>query len=113
MESQIKGNLAMKSLLFALLVTAPSLAAFAQGTVNFANLDSDSGLDAPMYLGDGTTKISGSGYMAELLAGPAPDNLSAVATTGFLTGVGAGYFQGGVVTISSLPPGAAAGLVVQ
>ena len=72
--------------------------AFAQGTVNFANFGV--GLNAPVYYRDGTTKVAGNAITAELLAGSSHSLLQTVATTGFLTGAAAGYFQGGVVTLN-------------
>jgi hypothetical protein len=103
----------MKTCLLTSLLTVCALAMFAQGTVNFVNLNVGAGLNAPVFLGDMTTKASGPGFTAELLAGPNAVNLASVATTGFLTGAGAGYFQGGVVTIGSVAPGATAFLQVR
>ncbi len=103
----------MKTRLLTCLLTVFALVTFAQGTVNFVNLNSGAGLNAPVFLGDGTTKVSGAGFTAELLAGPNAASLASVATTGFLTGGGAGYFQGGVVAIGSVAPGAIAFLQVR
>ncbi len=63
----------------------------AQGTIAFSNIGP--GLNAPAYLSDGTTKLSGAQFMAELLAGTSASSLSPIATTGFFQGVGAGYFS--------------------
>lgn len=108
-----KANSVMKTPLLTALLTSFALVRFAQGTVNFVNINAGAGLNAPIFLGDGTTKASGAGFTAELLAGPNAANLMSVATTGFLTGAGAGYFQGGVVTIGSVAPGATAFLQVR
>lgn len=88
------------------------LAAYAQGTVNFVNVNSGAGLNAPIFLNDGTTKV-GSGFTAELMAGASAGSLASVATTGFLTGAGAGYFQGGTVVIPGVAGGANAFLQVR
>jgi PEP-CTERM motif len=79
--------------------------AFAQGTVNFQNIVCNA-LNAPDYLSDGTTKLAGPQFMAELLGGPTATSLSLIATTPFLTtNNGAGYYLGGVQTINTVPPG--------
>jgi len=102
----------MKKLTATLLATALlGVAAYAQGTVNFINIVGS--LNAPMFMSDGTTKISGAGFTAELLAGASAGSLASVATTGFLTGGGAGYFSGGTVTIGTVAPGANAFLQVR
>lgn len=79
----------------------------AQGTVFFDNLDVR-GVNAPVYESDGVTPLSGPQFMAELLAGPSADTLMTVASTGFLPGGGAGYFNAGTVSISGVGPGALA-----
>ena len=83
------------------------LAAYAQGTLNFVN--AGGGVNAPIYMNDGSTKL-GTGFTAELFAGSSSANMVSVASTGFLSGGGAGYFQGGVVTLASIAPGATATL---
>ena len=94
-----------------------SLGAYAQGTVNFANIVIEGGVrvvDAPVFNVDGTTRLSGAGFQAQLVAGPNAGSLAVIgAPTGFLTGGGAGYFSGGPRTIDSVPPGNAAALQVQ
>ena len=94
----------MKTGFLASLVSVCSVAAFAQGTVNFINIVGS--LNAPDFLSDGTTKISGAGFTAELLAGTSATSLASVAQTGFLTGAAAGYFNGGTVTLVNIAPGA-------
>ena len=45
--------------------------------------------------------------MAELLfSATPPGGLTAISSTGFLTGADAGYFDGGVVSIPGIAPGA-------
>lgn len=93
----------VKSLALASAVFITALTTRGQGTVQFAN--NGTGVNAPVYLLDGVTKASGPDYTAELLAGPMAPNLSSLATTGFLTGSGAGYFDGGTVSIPTVPGG--------
>lgn len=94
-----------------------SLGAYAQGTVNFANIVISGGtrvVDAPVFDVDGTTKLSGSGFQAQLVAGPNSGSMAVIGTpTGFLTGGGAGYFSGGPRTIDTVTPGNNATLAVQ
>jgi hypothetical protein len=95
----------MKKLTATLLASSLlGLVAFAQGTVNFANLGV--GLNQPILLNDGTTKVPSTGYTAELLAGTSAANLASVATTGFLS-TAPGYFNGGVVTLAGITAGTA------
>jgi len=89
----------------AFLIVVLGVSAYAQGTVWFINLDSQHGLNAPVYAADGVTKLAGSQFMAELLAGPSPSSLSSIATTGFLEGGGAGYFNGGIWSLANVAPG--------
>ncbi len=103
----------MTKLCVALIVVGCRLVVYAQGTVWFINLDSQHGVDAPVYQADGITKLDGPQFMAELLAGPTAGSLSSVATTGFLGGLGAGYFNGGVRTINSVSPGQTAWIEVR
>lgn len=94
-----------------------TLGAYAQGTVNFANIAIVSGIrvvDAPVFDADGSTRLSGSLYQAQLVAGPNAGSLSVIGTpTGFLTGAAAGYFSGGPRTIDTVSPGNNATLRVQ
>jgi hypothetical protein len=84
-----------------------TIGAFAQGTISFKNLNSSPAINAPVFLSDGTTKLSGSRYLAGLMAGTTANNLTQVAgvATPFLTGGAAGYFSGGVVTLPGIPGG--------
>jgi hypothetical protein len=98
----------MVSLLKRLLVSASALLVLtnlmAQGTVNFAN--AGGGVNAPFFDLDGTTRLAGPEYMAQLFAGPSADSLAPVgAPATFLTGGGAGYFNGGVIAVPSVAPG--------
>ena len=87
----------MKSLLLSVYLTAISTSASAQGTVYFSN--HVPGVDAPVYYSDRITQVSGSKFMAELLAGSTANSLAPIASTGFLTGNAAGYFNGGIQNV--------------
>lgn len=99
----------MKKLIATTLAcTAVGLAAYAQGTLNFANVGV--GLNSPVFLSDGTTKAA-AGYTAVLMAGPA-GNLAQIATTPLLTGAQAGYFLGGTQTIPTVAGGGTASILI-
>lgn len=101
----------MNKLVAVLFVCAlGSLAADAQGTVNFQNIAPN--LNVPVLLSDGTTK-AGVGYSAALLAGPTATSLSQIATTPLLTGAQAGYFLGGVQSIPTVPGGGTAFILIE
>ncbi len=99
----------MKKIFFTPLLLAWAAASPGQGLVNFANLGP--GLNAPVYMTDGTTKVS-TEHTAELLAGPSLSDMRSAATTHFLSGV-PGYFSSGTVTISNVAPGATAFCLIQ
>ena len=102
----------MKKLLTqVILYVLGTLTIWAQGTVNFQNIAV--GLNAPVFLGDGVTKVSGPDYSAALLAGPSPISLSQIATTTFLSGSSAGYFLGGVQTIPTVSGGGTAFVLIE
>ena len=92
----------MKAVVIVFLFIVSSVNGFAQGTVNFINIVG--ALNAPDFDWDGTTRISGPQYRVRLLAGTNPVVLVPVTTTGFHTNA-PGYFDGGVVTITNIPPG--------
>jgi len=92
-----------------LLCTAAGLAAYAQGTVNFANVGV--GLNAPVFLSDGTTK-AGAGYTAALLAGATPSSLTQIATTALLSS-SPGYFLGGTQTIPTIAGNSPADILIE
>jgi Immunoglobulin domain len=103
----------MKILMTSLLVCFVTCSALAQGTVNFCNISPGGGVNAPVFLGDGTTKLTGPNYVAQLMAGPTPNTMQLVGQpVPFLTGGGAGYFNGGVVAIPNVPGGTTAYVVV-
>lgn len=107
----------MKKLLLIAVGMLATLSAYAQGTVNFANVAGPATartVNAPVFHTDGTTRLSGPGFQAQLYAGPSASALTAVGNPApFLTGAGAGYFQGGSRTIPTVAPGAAATVVVR
>jgi len=99
----------MKKLIATTLATVASLAAFGQGTLNFANLNGTA-VNAPVTLSDGTTKLAGNQYMAALLAGSTAANMTQLATTPF---VSSGYFLGGTVIVPTVPGGSTALVAVE
>jgi hypothetical protein len=103
----------MKKLITVLAVSmVAAWAACAQGTVRFANFGN--GLNAPDFLDYGrTTLVPGPRYMAALLAGPAANRLSQIATTPYVSGAGAGYFAGGVQTIPGVAGGSPALILIE
>jgi hypothetical protein len=98
------------NVLLFLLIGQPATG-FAQGTIKFANLAA--GVNAPVFMTDGITKLSGPEFSAVLLAGPTVDNLSVLAKTPFLKDTAAGYFSGGMQTIPTMPGGSVAFVQVQ
>ncbi|MBL9137916.1 MAG: hypothetical protein JNK85_18770, partial [Verrucomicrobiales bacterium] len=98
----------MKLLITTLLVWASTFHVLGQGTVMLLNRVGSS-VDAPVFDTDGTTKLAGTGYLAQLYAGPTESALTPIgATVTFRTGVAAGYFDSGsdsTRTITSVPPG--------
>ena len=73
-----------------------------QGTVNFANAGAT--FSAPVIGPDGF-RLTGPPWMAELLAGSTAASISPLAATPFLSGGGAGFFNGGVVAVPTVAPG--------
>src|SRR5689334_7523810 len=93
---------------FAGLILLTSLTAHGQGTVWFANFDAGTGLNAPVFMDDGVTPLSGSSYTVALLAGPNDTSLQLIAKTNFLSGAQAGYFNGGAQSIPTVEGGSIA-----
>ena len=74
------------------------------GTVVFANRVQSS-VDAPVFDVDGTTRLAGTSFRAQLYAGPTPDALTAVGQpVGFGTGELAGYWQCVTNTLPNVGP---------
>jgi hypothetical protein len=107
----------MKKLIAIGVLMMAGIAAYAQGSVNFANIIISGGeriVDAPIYEPNGTTLATGPAYMAQLYAGANAGSLAPVgAPAPFLTGGGAGYFSGGARTIEAVAPGADAVIQVR
>jgi hypothetical protein len=63
------------------LSLAGSLKAYGQtqGAIYFSNYVPLAGINAPVFNGDGTQKLEGAGYLAQLYAGPSADSLMPVA----------------------------------
>ena len=80
---------------------------FAQGTVEFNNSPSAlGGIGAPIFDIDGTTKLAGARYLAQLYGGPDAGSLAPCGLPLFFrTGAGAGYFStgGGIITMRAIP----------
>ncbi len=71
--------------------------------VAFNNLVPIHGINAPVYDVDGTTRLDGATFRAQLYAGDSAVNLQPVGgSTPFQSGALAGYFNGGAIVIPSL-----------
>ena len=85
----------MKKLLIVACALLAAAAAHAQGTVNFNNRATASGVNAPIFDVDGTTRLAGTGFSAALYggaAGSAANSLTLVgAALNFRTGTAAGF----------------------
>jgi len=104
-----------KTLLSVATVLVLGGSALAQGLINFSN--GAAGVNAPVTDIDGTTKLSGAGFIAELFAGPtgtAWGSLTAVLPTSiFATAASAGYFFGGSHTVGNVASGSQAAAQVR
>jgi len=98
----------MKKLIATTLLCTAAGLAYAQGTVNFANIGV--GLNAPVLLNDGTTK-AGNTYTAVLMAGPNATSLAQIATA-TVGATSAGYFLGGTQVIPTVPGGGTANILI-
>jgi hypothetical protein len=105
----------MKKLIISAICVLAALGAYGQGTINFTNFNPP--LDAPVFDIGGmasNTRLDGSGFMAQLYAGPVGGTLEAIgAASPFLSGAGAGYFNGGTRTIATVAPGVMADVQVR
>src|SRR5262245_10105618 len=107
MNSAIGMMMKIRALLLVKCLAAP-FALMGQGTVLFSNHVPTQGVDAPMYIVFGENacaRVEGSGFAAELYAGPASTgSLSPIGVpVAFLTGALAGYFDGGTDPIRDVP----------
>jgi hypothetical protein len=109
----------MKRLLAGIACLALCVGAFAQGTVSFNNSATALGLTggAPVFDADGTTRLAGTAYVAQLFAGPDIGSLAPWGDTApFRTGAGAGFWNPGADStriIGSVAPGQVATIVVR
>lgn len=101
----------MKSLYLVLWVLIWPLAARAQGVVGFRNFDATTGLNAPVLrildTSGSLSPASGTNFVVDILAGPSASSLKMIASTSFLSGSEAGYFDGGALSIPGVPIGGA------
>jgi hypothetical protein len=105
----------MKKLLTLVGVLAISASLSAQGTISFAS--AGGGVNAPVFDLDGVTRLAGAEFQAQLFYGPEGGGLGSLSPVGnptsFLTGGGAGHFQGGVITLPDITPGGPADFQVR
>jgi hypothetical protein len=88
----------------------PATAAWSQGQIYFANISS--GVDAPIYDIDGTTRLAGPGFLAGLYIAPVGQSLAPLADpVPFLT-TSPGYFRGPILTVPGVPVGSTAAVQV-
>lgn len=87
-------------LMLVILLTPASL--WAQGTIFLSNRDSRTGLDAPIYYPDGTSRISYN-LRVEVLAGRDPGNLATVLP--MVPMEENGYWRPQTLTLDSMAPG--------
>ena len=103
----------MRPLLTIAACLAIAATAMGQGTVNFANRVTTAGINAPIYMPDGTTP-AGSSIVAQLWAGTSADSLSPVGAAVSLINSGGnptGFFVGGSREIPGITPAGGAAFV--
>ena len=86
------------------------------GTIDFRNqfVSESTNANVPVFDIDGITPLNGSGYLAQLYAGPSLDQLRpAGQPMPFQEGFKAGYFVPRIITLASVPPGGNAILQVR
>jgi hypothetical protein len=108
----------MKKLLAGIACLALCVGAYAQGTVNFANTATPTGVagGAPVFDVDGTTRLEGTAYLGQIYGGLTAESLAPYGDPlGFRTGVGAGFFLATTtpVPIATVAPGEAATIVIK
>lgn len=94
----------MKKLLLVASLLVATVAALAQGSVNFLTKVTAAvpPINAPVHDVDGTTLLSGTSFWAQLYWGPTADSLAAVGSpVNFKTSILAGYVNAGAVTMES------------
>ena len=107
----------MKKVIIALAAMLVTAAAFGQGTVQFNNRLTASGIDAKIFMPGGSPAVSDAAFKAQIYAGAegtAVGSLKAVpGTTSFRTGNAAGYLNPIDLAIPGIAAGAKATLVVR
>lgn len=91
----------MKKIAIVATTLLTAVASYGQGTVNFANAGAT--FNAPVHVDTITGANAGTTYMAQLLL---VQGTSLTAVGSAATFVAPGYFNGGVVTVSQVAPGA-------
>jgi hypothetical protein len=95
-------------LISALFVLLPA-SANSQGAIYFSNFAPPQTINAPVYFPDGTTRISGPGFVAQLYVSLTPGSFSAVYPVGepapFRTGAGSGYWVPDLRLVAEAEPG--------
>jgi hypothetical protein len=102
------------TLVIALMSLAVSV--HGQGSVGFKNYFGHPNTDPAVFFYDGVSKVTGTQYIAGLQAGPTPRSevtVAGAAALFFTQAAGAGFFQGGVVSIPNVCGGAVAYIQVQ
>ena len=106
----------MKTILLTAVLAGSTLWSFGQGTVNFAN--GAAGVDAPVHRADGTTFVVGPLFVAQLYGGANGTPVNSLSPMGTpvqfeLPGPDSGYFFGAQTTVTNVPGGSIATLVVR
>ncbi|MHB8521556.1 MAG: PEP-CTERM sorting domain-containing protein [Limisphaerales bacterium] len=100
----------MKKLITVAAFLVATMGAYAQGTVSFGNLNSQAGINAPVFDADGVTKLNNT-FMAQLYAGPVGGSLAAIGSPVAFTG--SGYVLGPALAIPTVAPGVNANGIVK
>lgn len=104
----------MKSLSLITACALLAVSSMAQGTINFLNRDTSAGINAPIFDVDGSTKLEGAAFKAQLYGGAEGTAEASLAPVGdivnFRTGAAAGYWDNAAPlrTIPGVTPGSAA-----
>jgi len=95
----------MKKIATLVVSLLAAVGTYAQGTVNFAN--AGAGINAPVHIDTIGGSLAGTGYMAQLLVDTGGGVFAAVGSAANFIGAAApGYFNGGVITVAQVAPGA-------
>jgi hypothetical protein len=88
----------MKKILVLAVCIAGCLSAFGQGAVNFTN--GGVGVNSPIFNVDGTTRLSGAGFMAQLVV----DGTASTTAVAPFSAAAPGYFLGGQKRLEGIAP---------